>query len=96
MTKRNIVFHNGTNIQLPEGISMADAIKILSHKIREEDERVYFHETIEALPLERAYALQKAMDEMFGSSSQNADLDGQRNFYHSHIGGGIWDINSYI
>jgi transitional endoplasmic reticulum ATPase len=56
----------GLQIILPEKLSYEDAIEWITRKAKEELRKIQIHETVDALPLEGAYAFGKALNNICG------------------------------
>lgn len=56
----------GTQFVMPEGMEYEDAIALLKRRMEFEEEKTSIKETINTFPWDGAFALQKAMKEIFG------------------------------
>jgi hypothetical protein len=65
-----VVTWDGPGIQIPNGLDMARAIRVLQRKMEEQEQPVQLRATIEVFPWDGAYALYKAMQQMFGAVVQ--------------------------
>jgi len=60
------VRHEGTQIVLPDKMNFITAIKWLTRRMEEDERMIDIHETVDCLPLEGAYAMGKAIKNLFG------------------------------
>lgn len=59
----------GDTFSIPDGMDLKDAITSLMRKMKDEEETVAIHETVNAYPLDGAYQMMHVMREMFGWAS---------------------------
>lgn len=63
------IVREGTQIILPDDMSIDDAISWLNQKKKAEETPVAIHHPIDAFPLDGAYAFKRAIDEIYGFSA---------------------------